>query len=192
MGLINLMKKLLVILLFGSFCLSGCRERNASNKGISTKETELSQKKEKYDFHPHIDLILDKVHPEEQKRYNLVVSFDSTVMPRLTHFPPNLEKRLDDSIKIKLLKDFRGMSNKFELEMDRLNKKSKKLLSPRKDIEDKIQIVFNGFLESSRDGLAVTSVGFYYSPMGGWEEIIIFRMDNKDWKITDRLKTVDY
>lgn len=192
MGLINLMKKLFVILLFGVFCLSGCGERNASNKGISKKETELSQKKEKYDFHPLIDLILDKIHPDEQKRYNLVVSCDSTVMPRLTHFPPNLEKRLDDSIKIKLLKDFQGMSNKFELEMDSLNQKSKGLLAQRKDKGNKIRIVFNGFLESARDGLAVTSVGFYYSPKGGWEEIIIFSKDNEDWKIVDRLKTVDY
>lgn len=186
------MKNLFVIVIFGILSLLGCRERNDTNNEKSTKEIELCQRKEKYDFHPLIDLILDKVHPEEQKRFNLLVSIDSTVMPRLTHFPPDFEKRLGDTVKINLLQDFQGRTDIFNLDMEKLSPKSKGLLAQRKDMENKIRIVFNGFLESPRDGLAVTSVGFYYSPKGGWEEIIIFSKDNQDWKIMDRLKTVDY
>lgn len=185
------MKNLFGILVIG-ILVSGCKEKHSSKKEIGIKEIELSQEKMKNDFHPLIDLILDKVHPNEQKSYNLVISIDSTVIPRLTHFPPDFEKRLDDSIKIKLLKEFQGRSNKFDLDMEKLNLKSRKLLNQRKDIEDKIKIVFNGFLESARDGLAVTSVGFYYSPKGGWEEMVIFKRNIKEWKITDRIKTVYY
>ncbi|WP_437400069.1 hypothetical protein [Flagellimonas lutimaris] len=186
------MKNLFVMVVFGILSLLGCRERNPTNNQISTKEIELSQRKEKNDFHPLIDLILDKVHPEEQKRYNLIVSIDSTVIPRLTRFPPDFEKRLGDSVKINLLKDFQARTDEFELNTEKLNQKSRKLLNQRKGVENKIQIVFNGFLESARGGLAVTSVGFYYSPKGGWEEIIIFKKNFEEWKLTDRIKTVYY
>lgn len=169
----------------------GCKEKN-SGKEKATSENNLQKTERKSDFHPLIDLILDRVHPYELKRYNLEISIDSTSIPRLTNFPPNLNKRLNDSTKIELLKSFKNRINAFELDTSKLNTKSRTLLKQQADKEYKIQIIFNGFLEIIEDNLAATTIGFYYSPKGGWEEIVVFEKNDGVWKISNRIKTVDY
>ena len=169
----------------------GCKQ-NISRKEKSTTKINIEKTERKIDFHPLIDLILDRVHPNELKTYNLEISIDSTLIPRLTNFPPDLDKRLNDSTKIKLLESFKSKTSNFELDTNKLKPKSRKLLKQWTDKEYKIKIIFNGFLESKKDSLAVTTIGFYYSPKGGWEEIVIFEQKDGVWKISNRIRTVAY
>lgn len=173
------------------FFTIGCKEKS-SGKEKATSENNLQKTESKSDFHPLIDLILDRVHPDELERHNLEISIDSTSIPRLTNFPPDFGKRLNDSTKIELLKTFKNRISAFEFDTSKLNPKSKTLIEQWTDKEHRIQIVFNGFLEIKEDNLAATTIGFYYSPKGGWEEIVIFEKNNGFWKISNRIKTVDY
>ncbi|TRZ42205.1 hypothetical protein [Robertkochia solimangrovi] len=175
-----------VILIF----VLGCKEKTEIEK--ASTENSLQKTENKSDVHPLIDLILDRVHPVELESYNLVISIDSTSIPRLTNFPPNLNERLDDPTKIKLIKTFKNKTSPIEFDKSKLNSKSKTLLDQQADKEYKIQIIFNGFLEIKEDSLAVTTIGFYYSPKGGWEEIVIFEKNDRVWRISNRIKTVHY
>ncbi|UJH68813.1 hypothetical protein [Allomuricauda sp. SCSIO 65647] len=177
----------LVIIIF----TFGCKEKNSGKEKAESKNS-LRNTERKSDFHPLIDLILDRVHPDEVERYNLEILIDSSLIPRLTNFPPDFDKRLNDSIKIKLLKSFKNRISAFELDTSKLNPKSRTLLEQQVDKVYKIRIVFNGFLEIKEDGLAATTIGFYYSPKGGWEEIVIFEKKDGIWNISNRIETVNY
>ena len=172
--------------------LLGCREEKKPDNGQNTINTLNKEYLEQNDFHPLIDLILDRVHPNDLKRYNIEVNLDSTVIPRLTNFPPPLEKGLVDSIKIELLKRFKNKISPFELDTSKLNTKNRKTLKRETDRKSSLRIIFNSFLKAKNDNLVVTAILFNYPAASGWEEIVIFEKQNGEWTISDRIGTVDY
>ncbi|MBC7000905.1 hypothetical protein [Cytophaga sp. FL35] len=179
---------LVIVLIF----TIGCREYKSKEVIPAVSQTSFQKAESKNDFHPQIDLILDRIHPTEVGRYNISVEIDSTLIPRLTNYPQSLEKIITDSIQLSLLNQFKTKTSEFILDTNKLNLKSQNLIRKEKTGKNTLRIIFNSFLRGSKDSLVITSIGYVYPKAGGWEEVVFFEKEDSLWKTAKRYKTVDY
>ncbi|WP_405384108.1 hypothetical protein [Maribacter sp. LLG6340-A2] len=170
----------------------GCKDKSEVTSGKVKSDTVHEIIKNENDFHPLIDLILNRIHPTEVKLYKIIAEIDSTLIPRLTNYPESLDKRITDISQLSLFNRFKTKTSKFDLNTNKLNPKSRNLIRREQTGKDTLRIIFNSFLGSSKDSLVVTSIGFVYPKASGWEEIVFFEKKDSLWEIAKRFKTVDY